>query len=79
MADANARQEGGNHYRKATIQCWDYVLANGLGFLEGNIIKYVTRHKTKNGLEDLKKALHYLQKLIEVTEANNESLDAKGE
>ena len=59
-------QVGGNHYKKQTIQPWDYILANGLGFLEGNVVKYVTRYKDKNGVEDLKKAQHYLQKLIEI-------------
>jgi hypothetical protein len=48
------------------IQPWDFIIANNLGYLEGNIIKYVTRHKEKGGIEDLKKAQHYLQKLIEI-------------
>ena len=63
---ADSIQVGGNHYKKQTIQPWDYILANGLGFLEGNVVKYVTRYKDKNGVEDLKKAQHYLQKLIEI-------------
>lgn len=53
------------HYQKQPIQVWDFVLRNKLGFLEGNVIKYVTRHKDKNGLADLHKAKHYLDKLIE--------------
>jgi len=57
-------QIGGTHYL-SSIQAWDYILANELGYLEGNIIKYVTRHRKKNGVQDLEKALHYLQKLIE--------------
>lgn len=64
---ANEKQEGGTHYQSA-MQCWDYIISNELGYLEGNIIKYVTRHNKKNGLEDLKKAQHYLAKLIEVEE-----------
>lgn len=67
----NSIQIGGTHYQ-TPIQPWDYILANSLGFLEGNIIKYVTRYKAKNGVEDLKKARHYLDKLIEVTEAGKE-------
>jgi len=63
---ANNYQEGGNHYNKKTIQPWDYVAANDLGFFEGNIVKYVTRWKDKGGVEDLKKARHYLDKLIEL-------------
>jgi hypothetical protein len=68
MSKANQTQVAGAHYSKAKIQCWDYIISNDLGFLEGNVIKYVTRYKDKGGLEDLKKAEHYLQKLIELTE-----------
>jgi hypothetical protein len=62
--EANAKQVGGQHYQGA-IQTWDYIVANDLGYLEGNVIKYVSRYKKKNGIEDLKKADHYLQKLME--------------
>lgn len=68
MSPANDEQQGGDHYRRKPIQPWDYIVANDLGFLEGNIVKYVTRWKAKNGLEDLRKAQHYLSKLIEVEE-----------
>lgn len=67
---ANARQVGGSHYQ-GEIQCWDFVVSNNLGFLEGNVIKYVSRHHLKNGLQDLRKAQHYLEKLIEVINARN--------
>ena len=60
-------QVGGNHYSKMKIQPVDFITENGLGYIEGNIIKYVCRYKDKNGLEDLKKAQHYLQMLIEQT------------
>ena len=62
---ANSKQIGGDHYQ-ASIQPWDYILSHELGYLEGNIIKYVTRYKKKNGVQDLEKAMHYLEKLIEV-------------
>lgn len=62
---ANNKQEGGHHYRNLSMQPWDYIIANNLGYMEGNIIKYVTRYKEKGGVEDLKKARHYLDKLIE--------------
>lgn len=62
---ANATQVGGDHYKTKAIQPWDYILANNLGYLEGNIVKYVSRWKEKGGLADLHKASHYLQKLIE--------------
>ena len=47
------------------IQPITYIMANGLGFCEGNIVKYVSRYKDKGGVEDLKKARHYLDMLIE--------------
>jgi hypothetical protein len=61
-------QVGGDHYMDKAIQPWDYIVSNDLGFLEGNIIKYVTRWKDKNGVDDLRKAQHYLAKLIEVAD-----------
>lgn len=54
-----------NHYTQGGIEPIDYILANDMNFLEGNVIKYVTRYKHKNGLEDLRKAEFYLKKLIE--------------
>ena len=66
--DANAAQVGGAHYKDKMIQPWDYIIDNNLGYLEGNIVKYVSRWREKGGVEDLKKAQHYLQKLIETTE-----------
>ena len=68
---ANGQQVGGSHYAVKTIQPWDYIIANDLGYLEGNVVKYVSRWKDKGGIEDLKKAQHYLKKLIEVTEKDN--------
>lgn len=59
------RQEGGDHYKKMAIQPVHYIQANNLGYCEGNVIKYVTRHKFKNGAEDLKKAIHYLELLLQ--------------
>jgi hypothetical protein len=64
---ANAKQVGGEHYQKG-IQPWDYIITNKLGYLEGNIIKYISRWKDKGGVQDLRKAQHYLEKLIEVSE-----------
>jgi len=65
-AIANAQQVGGSHYKDKAIQPWDYIASNSLGYLEGNVVKYVSRWREKGGLEDLKKAQHYLTKLIEV-------------
>jgi hypothetical protein len=70
---ASATQVGGDHYAKRAIQPWDYIAANGLGFFEGNAVKYLTRWKDKGGIEDLKKARHYLDKLIEMEGGGNAS------
>lgn len=56
-----------NHYNKG-IECWDYITSHNMGFLEGNIIKYVTRYKHKDGKADLLKAKEYLDKLLEQVE-----------
>jgi hypothetical protein len=65
MMSPNEVQVGGDHYKKKAIQPWDYIISNNLGYLEGNVIKYVSRHADKAGLQDLEKAKHYLDKLIE--------------
>ena len=66
-APANSRQPGGGHYIKyGDLQVWDVVARWNLDFFQGNILKYVVRWKDKNGTEDLEKAMHYLQKYIEV-------------
>ena len=59
------KQEGGNHYQ-LPIQPIDYIVKNNLGFREGNVVKYVTRHKIKNGMEDIRKAMHYLKFIAEM-------------
>lgn len=69
QSDANSRQVGGEHYRSKAIQPWDYIVANDMPFLEGCIVKYVSRYKGKGGLKDLEKARHFLDKLIEVESA----------
>ena len=63
---ANDTQVGGTHYKMHVIQPWDYIASNGIGYFEGNIIKYVSRWRHKGGLQDLEKARHYLDKLIEM-------------
>lgn len=59
-------QVSGNHYKDKGIQPIVYIYANELGFCEGNVIKYVTRHKSKNGAADILKAIHYLELLLEL-------------
>ena len=58
-----------SHYNKG-IEMWDYAHSHNLDFFEGNIVKYITRWKDKNGIEDLHKAKQYLDKLIELEEKN---------
>lgn len=59
-------QVGGDHYQKKAIQPVEYIHVNGLGFCEGNIVKYVSRWKDKGGVKDLEKARHYLDILIQL-------------
>ena len=63
---ARQTQVGGDHYSKMKIQPIDFITQNQLTFIQGNIIKYVCRYKDKNGLQDLKKAQHYLNMLLEI-------------
>lgn len=63
--NANDRQVGGGHYA-ASYQHWDLVADLGLGYFEGQITKYVARWRKKNGLQDLEKAMHFLEKLVEL-------------
>lgn len=58
-------QEGGNHYKRYAIQPIEFIVKNDLGFIEGNILKYVLRHREKNGKQDLLKARHYIDLLLE--------------
>jgi hypothetical protein len=68
---ANDVQVAGTHYKSKAVQPWDYIVANNLGYLEGNIVKYVSRWKDKGGVDDLRKAQHYLAKLIEVQDGKS--------
>ena len=63
---ANSHQVGGTHYAKNAIQPWDYIVKNNIGYLEGNVIKYISRWREKGGIEDLRKVIHYTEKLIEI-------------
>jgi hypothetical protein len=59
-------QIGGKHYKEMVIQPIDFITSNDLSFIEGNIIKYICRHRSKGGLDDLKKAKHYIDILMEI-------------
>ncbi len=59
-------QVSGDHYRKLKIQPIEFIHANGIPFAEGNVIKYVTRWRDKGGINDLEKAKHFIELLIEL-------------
>lgn len=58
-------QIGGKHYKDLPIQPVQFIQANNMGFCEGNVVKYITRWRMKNGMEDLRKAAHYLDLIID--------------
>lgn len=59
-------QMGGGHYLSMPIQPVEYIHKNGLNFLEGNVVKYVSRHKKKHGADDIRKAIHYCRLILEL-------------
>ena len=69
---ANETQVGGSHYKALAIQPWDYIAGNGIGYLEGCAIKYLSRWRDKGGVDDLRKAQHYIEKLIELEAAKDD-------
>ena len=64
MSDALTNQVGGSHYKDMAIQPVAFITANNLGFLEGNVVKYICRHHAKNGKQDIEKAIHYCQLIL---------------
>ena len=64
--DALSMQVGGSHYKDMPIQPVEYIHANAMGYLEGNVVKYVSRWRNKNGIADLEKAKHYIELLIDL-------------
>jgi len=62
-------QVGGSHYKNYKIQPVEFIIKNNIGFVEGNIIKYVLRFKEKGGVVDLEKAKHYIELLIDSTKS----------
>ena len=63
---ALTKQQSGDHYMKCSIQPIEYIHSNSLQFMEGNIVKYITRHKNKGGADDIKKIIHYCQLILEL-------------
>lgn len=73
MSSVNDTQVGGEHYKQFAIQPWDAITDWNLGFLDGSAVAYISRWKLKGGVQDLEKAIHFLQKLIEVEAAKAEA------
>jgi hypothetical protein len=63
-------QISGTHYKDLPIQPVEYIYANALGYFEGNVVKYISRWRKKNGIADLEKAKHYIELLIELEQRN---------
>jgi hypothetical protein len=63
------KQVGGSHYKNYKIQPVEFIIKNNIGFVEGNIIKYILRFKEKGGVQDLNKAKHYIELLIDSTKS----------
>lgn len=72
---ATERQVGGDHYKSLKIQPIEYIDANNLPYLEGNVVKYVTRHASKNGVQDIDKAIHYLELIKQMRYSEDNTSD----
>jgi len=71
-------QVGGSHYKNMAIQPIEYIHANNMPFIEASILKYISRWRNKNGLQDLMKAKHFIELLIELETADlDRELDVK--
>jgi hypothetical protein len=64
------KQVGGSHYKNYKIQPVEFIIKNNIGFVEGNIIKYILRFKDKGGIADLEKAKHYIELLIDSSKSS---------
>ena len=71
----NNNQQGGDHYRKCSIEPVEYIHANDLDFNEGSIVKYITRHRRKNGAEDIQKIKDYCDIILELDYGIKRSLE----
>lgn len=71
MENALEQEVGGAHYKNCAIQPVEYIYANNLDFFAGNVVKYITRFRAKNGKEDLLKAKHYIELLIQLEYPEN--------
>jgi len=71
LPSVDTRQVGGDHYTRLAIQPWEIIERNGMGFFDGSALAYIMRFREKGGVQDLEKARHYLDKLIEIENGNH--------
>lgn len=60
------KQVSGNHYKNMAVQPIEYIHSNKINFLDGNVIKYISRHASKNGADDVRKAIHYCELILKL-------------
>ncbi len=65
-------QVGGSHYKDMKIQPVEYIHANGMPYMDGNVVKYISRHRNKNGAEDVRKAIQYCQMILQMEYGEDE-------
>ena len=70
---ALTKQSGGSHYKDLAIQPVEYIHANKMTYLAGNVVKYISRHKAKGGEEDVRKAIHYCELILELEYGNDKA------
>jgi hypothetical protein len=71
VSKAMSYQIAGGHYSSMKIQPVEYCMANNLNVCESKVIKYISRHRSKNGAEDLRKAKHFIDLLLELEYGND--------
>lgn len=67
------KQVAGDHYKDLPIQPVEYIHANKLTYLAGNVVKYISRHKAKGGAADVRKAIHYCELILELEYGNGKA------
>ena len=66
MTNALDKQVAGDHYKNLAIQPVEFIHANGIDYLAGNVVKYISRHKAKGGASDVRKAIHYCELILQL-------------
>lgn len=66
MTNALDKQVAGDHYKTLAIQPVEFIHANGIDYLAGNVVKYISRHKAKGGASDVRKAIHYCELILQL-------------